>query len=139
MRAGEDGTAVSRAEPDHACIAGLVRVVDIEEMVPFVARAERNRQQAALAAATDPRANVEQRSHDAPSLHVADRSRLLHDVEPIGLSRRGSHERGAVEAGNVRPEIGARGRLGGMHEGLDDHEENNETDRATQLRSEDQD
>src|SRR5467141_3170750 len=108
-------------------------------MVVLVGRAEGNRQQAAFATASDPRADVEQRSCDAPSFYVANRSGLLHDVETIGLTRRGCDERGAVQAGDVRPNIGARARPCGMHEGLEDHEENNETDRASYLRSADQD
>ena len=136
---GEVGPAVSRAELDDARITLLVCVIDVEQMVFRIGRTERNRQQAALAPASDSRADVEQRSCDAPSFYVANRSGLLHDVETIGLTRRGCDERGALEAGDVRPNIGARARLCGMYEGLEDHEENNEGDRASYLRSEDQD
>jgi hypothetical protein len=86
-RTREDGAIVARPELDDACVAVSVRVVDVEEPVPRVRRAECNGEKTALAAAADAGADVEQRSGNPAAEDVTDPAGLLDDVKTIWLTR----------------------------------------------------
>ena len=102
-RRGQDRGAPVRAILDDARVPGGVGVVDVEEMVPRVARMERDREQAPLAAARHARVDVEERlPAKLPAHDDGDHPALLDDVEPAGLARR-------------------RGQMGQPAEPADDH------------------
>jgi hypothetical protein len=95
----------ARTELDHTRIAVAVGVVDEEEVVALVVRAERDREEAALAAARDARRDVEQGAGDAAAEVVLDAPGLLHDVEAVRLPGSRGEVRRALEAGCVRLEV----------------------------------
>jgi hypothetical protein len=75
---------------DDARVAVQVGVVDVEEVVAPVGGVEGDRKQAALAAALDPAADVEERRRAQLSAgEHPDRAGLLHDVDVARLAGRG--------------------------------------------------
>src|SRR4029079_11367931 len=85
-----------------------VRVIDVEEPRRLVLRIEGEREQPLLTAAHDLVFHVEERLWEQLAvLHHADEARLLDDVEPVGLARRGSDPERRVESVRNQPELNA--------------------------------
>jgi hypothetical protein len=101
-RARQSGATVG-AVLDDACVAGRVRVVDVEAAVLRVARVERHRQKPLLASARDQPPDVEKRLRSQPApLEHANQAGLLDDVEAARLAGRG----GNVDGGAQPPDDG---------------------------------
>ena len=124
-RRGPVGIGRRHAIAHHACVTVRVREVDVEQPVARVARMERHREQALLAAARHLAGDVEERlREDGAALEDPDRAGLLDDEEAGGVARRGGHvgrldvrARDAGEADGRRPDLdglrsGGRGRPG---------------------------
>src|SRR5262249_51354524 len=80
------------------------------QMVRRVTGMKRQREQAALAAARDKAADVEERLRaDAPSLENLDHPGLLHHVEPPRLARRRGDLGGCIEAAGDDDRLGGSG------------------------------